>query len=144
MSVLEKISTQPTDKKNDYSFLRNLAVTFSIIVICGAFPLVRYGTHDILVGCLGGAAISYANAVAGYFAIEYSFDRSFTTFIKAVLGGMGIRMLVSAGLLVAMITFLHMHVAALISSLMFFYVVNLTLEILFLQKKMELRSQPVR
>jgi len=42
-----------------------------------------------------------------------------------------------------MITLLHMHVGALISSLMFFYVVNLTLEIFFLQKKMEVRSQPV-
>ncbi len=133
-------------KKNhsiDYSFLRNLAGSFSIIVACAAYPLVRYGTHEILVGCMGGAAISYANAVAGFVAIEYAFDKSFTVFMKAVLGGMGIRMLVSAAVLVAMITLLHWHVAALISSLMFFYAVNLTLEIFFLQKKMELRSQPV-
>jgi len=129
--------------KKDYSFLRNLAVGFCVSVMLGAYPLTRFGTHDMLVACLGGAAISYANAVAGYFAIEYSFNRSFTTFMKAVLGGMGVRMLLSAAVLVAMITLLRMHVGALISSLMFFYVVNLTLEIFFLQKKMEVRSQPV-
>ena len=131
-------------RKIDYMFLRNCAASFSVVVILGAYPLVRYGTREILIGCLGGAAISYANAIAGFIAIELSFDRSFTTFMKAVLGGMGIRMLLSAAVLVAMITLFHMHVTALIASLMFFYIVNLTLEIFFLQKKMELRSRPVQ
>lgn len=128
----------------DYSFLRNLAVSFSVIVMLGAYPLVHYGSREILVGCIGGAAISYANAVAGYIAIEYAFDKSFTTFMKAVFGGMGLRMLVSGAVLVGAIALLHLHVASLISSLMFFYAVNLTLEILYLQKKMELRTHPVQ
>ncbi len=131
------------DTKKDLSFLWNLLATFSMIVILAAYPLATYGTHEIIVACLGGAAISYANAVAGYLAIEYAFDKSFTTFMKAVLGGMGIRMLVSAAVLVGMITLLHMHVAALISSLMLFYAVNLTLEIMFLQKKMDMRTRSV-
>ena len=132
------------DSKRDVSFLRNLLGVFSMIVILAAYPLVTYGTHEIIVACLGGAAISYANAIAGYFAIEYAFDRSFTTFMKAVLGGMGIRMLVSAIVLVVLITVAHMHVTALITSLMVFYAVNLTLEIVFLQKKMDMRTRSVR
>jgi hypothetical protein len=144
MNAREHKTGNTPGHKMDFSFLRNVAVAFGVIVIAAAYPLVRYSTHEILVGCLGGAAISYANVIAGFVAIEYSFDKSFTTFMKAVLGGMGIRMLVSAAVLVAMISLLHMHVAALISSLMFFYIVNLTLEIFFLQKKMELRTQPVR
>ena len=132
--MVDSLINNPENKK-DYSFLRNLAATLSVIVVCAAYPMIRFGTHDILVGCLGGAAVSYANAIVGYIAIEYAFDRSFTTFMKAVIGGMGLRMLVSAAVLVAMISLLHWHVMALISSLMFFYVVNLTLEILFLQKK---------
>jgi hypothetical protein len=53
-------------------------------------------------------------------------------------------MFLSAVVLVGMITLLHMHVAALISSLMLFYAVNLTLEIVFLQKKMNMRTRPVQ
>lgn len=131
-------------KKVDMSFLKHIGVSAAVIAVCAAFPMAVYGTPEIVTACMAGAALSYLNAVAGFFAIEYAFDKSFTVFMKAVLGGMGVRMLLSAGALVAMITLLHLHVAALIISLMFFYVVNLTLEILFLQKKMDLRTESVR
>lgn len=131
-------------KKIDHSFFRNVAVSFAVIALGAAWPMARYGTPEILTACLAGAAISYANVIAGFFAIDYAFDRSFTVFMKAVLGGMGVRMCVSAAALVVMISLLHLHVAALIMSLMFFYVINLTIEILFLQKKMDLRTESIR
>ncbi|HLP17895.1 MAG TPA: hypothetical protein VK470_16650 [Bacteroidota bacterium] len=131
------------EKKIDLSFFRNVAVSLAVIALGAAWPLLKYGTPEIRTACLAGAGISYANVIAGFFAIDYAFDKSFTVFMKAVLGGMGVRMLVSAAALVVMISLLHLHVAALIISLMFFYVVNLTIEIVFLQKKMELRTESV-
>lgn len=131
-------------KKIDFSFLRNVAASFALIVLCAAYPLVKYGTQEIVTACIAGAAVSYLNVIAGFLAIEYAFDKSFTVFMKAVMGGMGVRMLLSAAALVVMISVFHLHVLALIMSLMLFYAVNLTLEILFLQKKMDLRTASAR
>jgi hypothetical protein len=131
-------------KKFDLSFFRNVAASFAVIVACAAYPLVKYGTQEIVTACIAGAVVSYANVIAGFLAIEYAFDKSFTVFLKAVLGGMGVRMLLSAAALVVMISLMHLHVMALVLSLMLFYIVNLTLEILFLQKKMDMRTESAR
>ncbi|HUL44195.1 MAG TPA: hypothetical protein VLY03_07555, partial [Bacteroidota bacterium] len=57
------------------------------------------------------------------------------TFLKFVLGGMMVRMLFLAGILVALIVVFSIHVAAFLTSIGFFYVLFLTLEIMYIQQK---------
>ncbi len=110
-------------------------------VILLTYPLAAWGTADILTAVVAGALLSTANVLAGYAAIEYSFNKSYTTFVKAVIGGMGLRMVVMLGALAALIVLGGLHPVALTSSLMGFYAVFLILEILHIQKKMSLKNQ---
>lgn len=110
-------------------------------VVLLTYPLAAWGTADILTAVVAGALLSTANVLVGYAAIEYSFDKSYTTFVKAVIGGMGLRMVVMLGALAALIVLAGLHPVALTSSLMGFYAVFLILEIVYIQKKMSLKNQ---
>jgi len=103
-----------------------------ILAAAAAYPVARYGTGDMAIAAAVGALLSTVNALAGYLTIEYSFERSHTTFLKAVLGGMGVRMVLMLGALLFSIK---------VVSLLSFYVVYLAMEILFLQKRATSRSQ---
>jgi hypothetical protein len=106
-----------------------------------AYPLIRLHNPEILVAALAGTALSTLNVLAGFLTIEIAFGKSYTSFLKAVLGGMGLRMLLLLGALTLLITVCHLHTVALTVSLLGFYVVYLVLEILYLQKKVEVKNR---
>ncbi len=108
--------------------------------VAGAM-LYAFGTDDMLIAAAVGAVLSTLNALAGFLAIEYAFDKSYTTFLKAVLGGMGVRMVVMLGALLALILLLRVHAVALTLSMLGFYLVYLILEILCIQRKMLTKGQ---
>lgn len=116
-------------------FPLHLAVTFVAGLALAALPLALIGSGDIVLAVITGAVISTANALAGFFAIEYSFEKSYTTFLKAVLGGMGIRMVLTLGLIVVLIVFAGMHTVGLVVSVLGYHALYLVLEILYIQKK---------
>lgn len=119
----------------DRRFLRQVFVT--LVVICGitAYPLVRFASDDMVVAAVAGALLSTVNVLLGFLTIEYAFDKSYTTFLKAVLGGMGVRMVLMLGALLLLIMVMRLHAVALTISVLGFYLVYLVLEILFLQRR---------
>jgi len=119
----------------DWTFPRRVALVVLAAAALTAYPLVRLNNPAILVAALAGAALSTFNVIAGFLTIEIAFGKSYTSFLKAVLGGMGLRMLLMLGALTLLITVYHLHTVALTSSLLGFYVVYLVLEILYIQKK---------
>lgn len=121
--------------KTDWLFPRQVAVALTIVIALGIYPLVRYGTREIFLAAAAGMFIATANVLVGFAAIEYSFKKSATVFLKVVLGGMGVRMLVMVGLIVVLVKLCEMHIGGLVASLATFYVIFLTLEILFIQKR---------
>jgi len=127
--------------KIDWSFPRQIGLTLIIAVVAGVYPLVKYGTREVFIAAVAGLFIATVNVLAGFVAIEYSFNKSATTFLKVVLGGMGIRMFVMAGLIVLLIKVFAMHLVGLIVSLGSFYIIYLTLEILFIQKRFTHRQE---
>jgi len=127
--------------KVDWAFPRQILLSLGVIAIFGSYPLFTYGSHDIIVAAVAGAVLATVNVLAGYVAIEYSFDKSVTTFFKYVLGGMGVRLLLMTLVLVLLIRILQFHAGALVVSLGIFYVVYLVLEILHIQKKVGIRQQ---
>jgi hypothetical protein len=100
-----------------------------------AYPLWRMDSQHTVMAVATGALMAAVNALAGYWALTYAQGKSYTTFLKVVLGGMGIRMAVLLGVLAMLIKIAGMHPAALTVSLLGFYVVFLVLEILSIQSR---------
>jgi hypothetical protein len=115
--------------------------TLAAVAILGAYPLFRYASADVILAACVGAAMSTVNVLLGFLAIEFSFDKSYTAFLKAVVGGMGLRMAFMLGALLVLIKFAGMHEVALTVSLLGFYAVYLVLEVLFIQKKVLIKNQ---
>ncbi len=99
-----------------------------------AFPLARIGSTDVTAAVVTGAVLAVLNALAGHRALASAQGKSFTTFLRVVLLGAGIRMAVLLGALVLLIRLAGMHPVALTVSLLGFYVVFLVLEILAIQR----------
>ena len=127
--------------KFDYSFPRQVFIVFIGGAALAAYPLFAHGSADVIRAVAAGAILSLVNVLAGYAAIEYSFDKSYTTFLKAVLGGMGVRLLVMLGCFVVLIEVLRFRVLPLVGSLFSFYLIYLILEVMFIQKKMKKRVE---
>ena len=125
----------------DWGFPRRVATVVCIAAAVLAYPLLRLQNADILLASAAGCALSTFNALAGFVTIEIAFGKSYTAFLKAVLGGMGLRMLLMLGVLTLLITVYHLHTVALTVSLLGFYVIYLVLEILYLQKKVVVKNR---
>lgn len=127
--------------KVDKRFPAQVAVTFVSGFAIAAIPLMKIGSHEIITAFIVGALLSTINVLAGFFAIEYTLDKSYTTFLKVVLGGMGIRMAVMLAILVLLIKFAEFHPIALVVSVLSYYVVYLVLEIFYIQKRLSHKNQ---
>jgi hypothetical protein len=125
----------------DRGFPLQVGTALLVMALIAAYPLLRYGTEAVILAVLAGTALSTVNVLAGFLTIEYAFDRSYTTFLKAVLGGMGIRMVVMLGALLLCILEFRLHTFAVTMGMMVPYCVFLVLEILFLQKKVQVKHQ---
>jgi hypothetical protein len=123
------------------SFLLQVGLVLAGAALLLAYPLAVYATPAIRSAIAAGALLSTANVLLGYAAIEYAFHRSATTFLKAVVGGMGVRMVVMLAALTGLILLAGMHAVALMASLMGFYAVFLVLEIFFIQRKVSLKNE---
>ena len=117
-----------------------VGIFIAAFVLC-LYPMMRWGTGAMIESAVAGGVLCLVNVLAGYAAIEYAFDRSYTFFLKVVLGAMGIRLGVMLGVVVLLLGVFRFHAVSLVVSLFCFYVVYLVLEVLFLQKKMDLKNQ---
>ncbi len=118
-----------------------VAITFVAGLAIAAIPLSMLGSKDMIVAFVTGTVLSTLNVLAGFWAIEYAFDKSFNTLLAAVLGGMGIRIGLLLGSLVLLIKYFEFHTVALVVSMLSFYVVYLVLEVLYIQKKISYKHQ---
>ncbi len=125
----------------DWVFPRRIAAVVLTAAAAGAYPLIRLQNPDIVLAAAAGCVLSTLNALAGFITIEIAFGKSYTAFLKSVLGGMGVRMVLALGGLTILISVYHLHTVALTISLLGFYVIYLALEILYLQKKVVAKNQ---
>ena len=122
------------------SFPAQVAGVLALAAAVLAWPLAAYATSDVRWAVAAGAAVASANVLLGYLAIRYAFGRSYTTFLKAVLGGMGVRLLLMLGAFTLLLLAFRMHALALTCSLLGFYAIFMILEIVFLQRQMAARN----
>ena len=122
--------------KLDFSFPRKIVLVLLLIGLLSVYPLYKVGDSEITIGFIAGCLISFLNVLFGYFSIEYAFDKPHPTFLKVILGGMGVRLFFIAALVIFLIKVLHFHLYSLTASLFFSYFLFVTLEILFVNKKL--------
>ncbi|MFN0159547.1 MAG: hypothetical protein ACKVRP_15905 [Bacteroidota bacterium] len=111
--------------------LLTLVVAFAIAL----YPLMRMDSRDVLIAVIVGALLSTLNVLAGFLAIERTLGRSYEAFLKAVLGGMGVRMLVMLGTLALLMKIVGLHTIGLVISVLSFHVVFLVLELMYIQRR---------
>jgi hypothetical protein len=126
--------------KIDWNFPKRVFLTLAVIAVIGAYPLIVYGTPEIFTGIVAGSVISLLNVLLGYVAIEYAIDKSNKTFLKAVLGGMGIRLVGSLTAVLILIEVYDIHISSFVASLLTLYFIFMLYEIMFFNKKLSLRK----
>jgi hypothetical protein len=125
----------------DLRFPRRVAAVVLIAAAVLAYPLVRYASPAVVIAVVAGAVISTLNALLGYCSIEYAFGKSYTTFLKVVIGGMGVRMLGMLGIMLVLILSFHVQSLPLTMSMLGFYMIYLVLEVLFIQTKVLVKGR---
>lgn len=121
--------------KIDWSFLGLVSFCYAGAALLTYYPISEFATSEVIHGIIAGGVMSLINLLLGYVAIEISYERSHTAFLKYVLGGMVVRLMLMWGVLLVLIRLYYFHSASLMLSLLFFYVMNLVLEIFYLQKR---------
>lgn len=127
--------------KIDRRFPIRVAITFGVGLVIALFLLLLLGVQGLALPVVVGAVLSTANVLAGFLAFEYSLERSYTTMLKAVLGGMGIRLAFMLAMLVMLIKVVGLNAVALVVSLLSYYVIYLVLEVLYIQERVSHKSK---
>ncbi len=125
--------------KVDWGFLKLVALVFMGVAIFVVVPLSIYTSRELVRSVVAGGLASLFHLLLGYVFIEYGFDKSNTTFLKVILGGTLARMFLLVGIVLLLVRVYQFQTASLMASLLMFYVLNLLLEIHFLQKKVALK-----
>ena len=127
--------------KADWRFLRLIAYLYGGISVVGYAGLSRYASHDVLRSAVAADGMSLAHLLLGYCAVEYSFGKSNITFLKIVLGGIGLRLFLLASVFLILLRLYGFDPLSLTLSLFFFYVINLVLEIYLLENRVSVKKQ---
>ncbi|MEE9224583.1 MAG: ATP synthase subunit I [Bacteroidota bacterium] len=128
--------------KSDMKFPRQILLATLAVGLLASYPMYLWADREVVVGVLTGGLISLVNVLIGYVSVEFAFNKSNATFLKVVLGGMGVRLSLIAVTLIVLIKVSSVHLYSLISSMLFFYFLYITFEILFINKKIALKNRP--
>ncbi len=123
-------------------FLRFAGQVGAVLIaaaILGGYPLYVYWGVEMVRAAAVGCGIGALNALAGGLSAIWSFDRPQPVFLKALLGGMVVRMLVICIGLVLLIKFTALSVYGLVFSLFSSYLLFQILEIRFFVRRAAVR-----
>lgn len=129
-------------EKLDLKFAKQIALATVGAALLAAYPMYVWADREMIVGVVTGGAISLVNVLIGYISVEYAFNKPSATFLKVVLGGMGIRLSLIAVTLILLIKVFQIHLYSLISSMIIFYFLYITFEIVFINRKISLKNRP--
>ena len=122
-----------------FTFCKTATFIFIALAVVLAYPLYAWGSVEVLRAVIASGIIAFVNILLGGLSLEYAINKSNTVFMTAVFGGMGVRM----GLILVAVTILLLndyHALALTLSLMGFYVVFMTSEIIYVNNELSRRS----
>jgi hypothetical protein len=118
-----------------------LLVLYGCLCVGGYIVLTVFSREEVLRAASGAAIISFVNVLLGYLSVEWSYRKPNITFLKIVLGGIGARLFLMLALVLIMIRYLRFDAFALTIALLFFYIINMGLEIYLLEHKITVKNQ---
>jgi hypothetical protein len=127
--------------KADWRFLRLVAYLYAGASVIAYAICTMFGSRETLRSAVVADIMSLIHLLLGYGAVEYSFGKSNITFLKIVLGGIGLRLFLMASLVLILLRYYAFDPLSLTLSLLFFYVLNLILEIYLLENRVTVKKQ---
>jgi len=115
-------------------FLRYIAVVVVLSWVLISYPLFKFANFEFIKSFFVGFLISLVNSVVGFLIIKRGMLKPDREFFKLTLGSMGIRLFAIAGLILVFLEILNFEVYGLVSSLLLFYFVFLSVEIFLLNR----------
>lgn len=125
----------------DWTFPRRVLITLAVVAVAAGYPLFRWGSPDVLRAAAAGAILSTLNVLIGFVTIERNIHRSHTSFMKAVLGGMGIRMAGMLGAMAIVLMVLKYNTVVFTLSLLGLYALFLGLEVYYLHTRVNAKNR---
>ena len=113
-------------------FLKQVGVTLLAFGGIGGYAVYQWWGVEMVQAAATGCAVSILNVLAGCGSAVWAFDRPQTVFLKTVLGGLTLRMMLIGAILFALLKFTDLSSTGLTLSLFFFYLVYQILEVRFL------------
>ena len=122
-------------RKFDPAFLKYVLYASVIILIISFYPVYLYLSAAQIRSIIYGYLLSLLNVIIGYALISNAFDKKTKSFMIIVFGGMGVRMLFMAIMLLILLYIAQLEPVSLVSSVFFFYFLFISIEIKFLYRK---------
>jgi hypothetical protein len=122
-------------RKFDPAFLKYVLTASVIVLIISFYPVYLYLSPAQAVSVLCGYFLSLINVIIGYALISNAIDKKTKSFMIIVFGGMGVRILVIAAVLLILLYVAHLEPVSLVSSVFFFYFLFMSIEIKFLYSR---------
>ena len=116
-------------------FLKYILVYSAVVLLIAIYPIFFFATKVQALSIAVGYIISFINVLIGYTLNKSALGKNTKSFMVMVLGGMGIRLMIVAILLVLLLNYTQLESISLVSSVFFFYFLFISIEIYFLLKK---------
>ena len=114
---------------------KSILVPFVLFLILTVVYLCSVVSEAFFKSVIIGGAISSFNFILGLFAVKIGLKSNQDIFLKAVLGGMMIRLFLVLVLVFISLKFLNINENSFIFSILFFYILFLIIEIIYLYMK---------
>ncbi len=122
-------------RKFDPAFLKYVLYASVIVLIVSFYPVYMYLSPAQIMAIIYGYLLSLLNVIIGYALISNAFEKKTKSFMIIVFGGMGVRMLLVAIMLLILLYIVQLEPVSLVSSVFFFYFLFMAIEIKFIYKK---------
>ena len=117
------------------ALVKQIALVLLASWVIGGYPLYLWGGREVLIGAGVGCAICSLNAFAGAGLAQWGMGRDHRTFMMAMFGGMGVRLIIVLISFFIALKLAKLHVFSLTLSMFLFYVVFQILEIRLLARR---------
>lgn len=117
-----------------------LGATIIVIGLVSLFLMEKFASQAFESAYLMGAMVGIINGGIGFLTVEKFIDKSNIVFLKGVFLGMGIRMLLLLGIFILLVKVFEFHVIGLVTGLLIFYFAMTIFEVVFLNKRIEIKK----
>ncbi|HJY63435.1 MAG TPA: hypothetical protein VJ455_04700 [Ignavibacteria bacterium] len=121
-------------KINDSGFYKHIIISSLVVILLSIYPVSVYVSNIQFYSIISGYVIGLLNAIAGYKLNTIALNKSVKSFMVIVFGGMGLRMILIALIILILLYFVKLDEISLVASVFFFYILFVTIELFHLHK----------